>query len=441
MGVKIFFCYAHEDEALLNKLKTHLRPLQRRGLIDLWYDRDISAGTEWEREISNHLNTAQIILLLISPDFMNSDYCYGIEMQRAIERHERNDANVIPIILRHALWQEEPLSKLQALPKDAKPVKSWNDLDEALNDAAEGIRKVAMEIMTNYTSTISPSYDHPPVDEQVSCWMQAKASKSLKTKMSYELHMKSFRAVLHKHDLDLDSEDALQISSLLQDWASQAVRRSTILPNTYNQRIFIMQSFYKFALKQHWMKINPIAMVEIRKAQIINVPLPLDSEKVKHALKKIHRFTIEGKRDYALLCILLTTGLHASEIAGLRCGDVTRTASGVTITYIQKYGEVAHQPLLKWTAQALLDYFTAVYNNEYDVNDPIWLSYAKNGSRGKPISTQAISDICQKRLGATKVETTRRTYFAIKDVVGVTGIEEKLGINVVSSTEQPQMFL
>ena len=87
MAVSIFFCYAHEDEALLNKLKTYLKPLQRQGLIDVWHDRDISAGTEWEQEISERLNEAKIILLLVSPDFMNSDYCYSVEMKRALERH------------------------------------------------------------------------------------------------------------------------------------------------------------------------------------------------------------------------------------------------------------------------------------------------------------------------------------------------------------------
>lgn len=142
MQIKLFFCYAREDEALLNKLKAHLKPLQRQGHIDIWHDRDISAGTEWEREISQHLNAAHIILLLISPDFMNSDYCYGIEMKRALERHENDDAYVIPIILRYVYWQGEPLGKLQALPTDAKPVKSWSDLDEALYNVTEGIRKV-----------------------------------------------------------------------------------------------------------------------------------------------------------------------------------------------------------------------------------------------------------------------------------------------------------
>src|SRR5262249_50735632 len=101
MPITIFFCYAREDEALLNKLKALLRPLQRQSIIDVWYDRDISAGTEWEQEIDRYLNAARIILLLVSPDFMNSDYCYSIEMKRAVERHERKEARVIPVILHH----------------------------------------------------------------------------------------------------------------------------------------------------------------------------------------------------------------------------------------------------------------------------------------------------------------------------------------------------
>jgi WD40 repeat protein len=151
MPVKIFFCYAHEDEALLNKLKTHLKPLQRKGLIDVWYDRDISAGTEWEKQIKEQLNAAQIILLLVSPDFMDSDYCYGIEMQRALKRHDLGEARVIPIILRHVYWQEV-LGNLQALPTDAKPIKSWPDLDEAFFNVTEGIRKVVMQL------TVPPTF-------------------------------------------------------------------------------------------------------------------------------------------------------------------------------------------------------------------------------------------------------------------------------------------
>jgi tetratricopeptide (TPR) repeat protein len=161
-AVKIFFCYAREDEALLNKLKAHLKPLQRQSLIDIWYDRDISAGTEWEQEIDRHLNAAQIILLLVSPDFMNSDYCYSIEMKRAVERHERKEARVIPVILDHVYWQVDLLNKLQALPTDAKPVMSasWHSLNEALFNVTEGIRKVVEQL------TVQRAPDLPIVAEE-----------------------------------------------------------------------------------------------------------------------------------------------------------------------------------------------------------------------------------------------------------------------------------
>jgi len=101
MALNVLLCYAHEDELLLEKLKTHLKPLQRQGLIDVWHDKDIDAGVEWEPQIDRYLNTAHIILLLVSPDFIASDYCYGVEMKKAIERHKRGEARIIPIILRH----------------------------------------------------------------------------------------------------------------------------------------------------------------------------------------------------------------------------------------------------------------------------------------------------------------------------------------------------
>src|SRR5260221_3651321 len=148
MPIKIFFCYAHEDETLLNQLKAHLRPLERKGLIEMWLDRDINAGVAWESEIDTQLNAAQIILLLVSSDFIDSDYCYSKEMKQALERHNREEARVIPIILRHVYWKEAPFGKLQALPKDGKPVTSnqWHNLDEAFYDIAENIQKVTGEL-------------------------------------------------------------------------------------------------------------------------------------------------------------------------------------------------------------------------------------------------------------------------------------------------------
>jgi tetratricopeptide (TPR) repeat protein len=145
---EVFICYAHEDESLRQNLEKHLRVLQRQNLITVWHDRKISPGTDWEQEINTALNHAHIILLLVSPDFMASDYCYGIEMQRAIQRHEQGTAKVLPIILRPVHWQTTPLGKLQALPADARPVvsSSWYTQDEAFYSVAEGVRTAIEEL-------------------------------------------------------------------------------------------------------------------------------------------------------------------------------------------------------------------------------------------------------------------------------------------------------
>src|SRR6266536_3324950 len=145
MPVKIFLCYAHEDEMLLKQLKKHLKPLERQGLIEIWYDREIKAGTVWKHEISQHLNDAQIILLLVSPDFINSEYCYGTELKRALERHESGGARVIPVIGRPVYWQGI-LGHLQTLPRDGIPITDpyWHDQDRALHSVVEGLRQIVM---------------------------------------------------------------------------------------------------------------------------------------------------------------------------------------------------------------------------------------------------------------------------------------------------------
>jgi len=138
--IEVFFSYAHKDEKLRDKLANHLANLQSRGVIQKWHDRRISPGNEWDKHISGHLNTADIILLLISSDFMASDYACCIEMQRAVERHDNREARVIPIILRPCDWKGAPFSKLQPLPKNARPVTKWRNRDDAFLDVVEGIR-------------------------------------------------------------------------------------------------------------------------------------------------------------------------------------------------------------------------------------------------------------------------------------------------------------
>ena len=145
-GVTIFYCYATEDERHLRELEKHLGSLKRLGKVTTWCDRQIAPGMEWEHEINAHLNAADIILLLVSPDFMQSDYCYNVEMKHALERHNSAEkAEVIPVIVRPVNWQDTPIGRLQAWPARGKPIALWNNKDEGYQNVARGIGKIVSE--------------------------------------------------------------------------------------------------------------------------------------------------------------------------------------------------------------------------------------------------------------------------------------------------------
>ncbi len=145
--VSLFSVYAQEDEDLYQELEQHLITLKQQHLIITQSDRHIVPGKDRRREIEIHLNNASIILLLISIHFLNSDACYGVEMKRALERHENGEAHVIPIILRPCSWDyESSLKMLQTLPMNAIPVTQWSDRSEAFVNIEAGIRRVVREL-------------------------------------------------------------------------------------------------------------------------------------------------------------------------------------------------------------------------------------------------------------------------------------------------------
>jgi hypothetical protein len=144
-GAFVFFSYAHRDKGFRDRLEEHLSNLKYRGLITTWYDREISAGEEWAQQIDISLNKAHVILLLISASFMASEYCYSIEMRRALERHERQEADVIPILLRPVLFTDAPFAKLQMLPTNGKPIVLWRDRDSTFVDIAYALERVAQK--------------------------------------------------------------------------------------------------------------------------------------------------------------------------------------------------------------------------------------------------------------------------------------------------------
>ena len=140
--LNIFLSYAHEDEAMKTQLDKNLIMLKKSDKVYVWQDRQIMAGTEWDEAIAKELAAADIILLLISVDFNNSQYIWDKELKIALERHQRNEARVIPVILRTCEWSEMPYAGLQALPTGARPINSFADADVVYTDVAKGIRMV-----------------------------------------------------------------------------------------------------------------------------------------------------------------------------------------------------------------------------------------------------------------------------------------------------------
>lgn len=143
--IEVFISYSKQDKELRDGLLAHMRPLEREGIIT-WHDRQILPGTEWDEEIKARLNAADIILLLISADFLATDYCTQVEIPEALRRHEAGEATVMPVILRSCGWKYTPLAKIQAYPEKAKPVVSWTYIDEAYTNVVDGVYLAATKI-------------------------------------------------------------------------------------------------------------------------------------------------------------------------------------------------------------------------------------------------------------------------------------------------------
>lgn len=144
--IKVFISYSHIDEDFKIQLVNHLSPLKKQNIIEEWHDRKLTAGEELDKKIDKELIKADIILFLISSDFIASNYCFDVEVKKAMERHERGLATIIPIILRPCDWKNLPFSKILCLPKDGKPISKWENMDEGFLDIIEGIKSAINKI-------------------------------------------------------------------------------------------------------------------------------------------------------------------------------------------------------------------------------------------------------------------------------------------------------
>ena len=181
--LEIFFSYAHEDEDLMNDVRRQLVIYERNGRILKWHDRKIPPGADWRHQIDSRLENAEIVLLFLSPHFIESRYCYEIEAKAALRRQAGGAAQVVPVILRPCSWEETPFGMLQALPRDAKPVSRWEDRDEACLDVARGVMTLVDELVAKQSPQphkrpqLSPSSLGPPLAQASPESLIAKTAK------------------------------------------------------------------------------------------------------------------------------------------------------------------------------------------------------------------------------------------------------------------------
>lgn len=182
----VFFSYSHADEKLRDQLDKQLSLLKRQGIIETWHDRRIGVGQEFAGSIDAQLEACDIILLLVSPDFLDSDYCYDIEMRRAMERHEEESAIVIPVILRACMWHGAPFGKLLATPRDGRPVTQMPDIDAAFLEVAQSIKEAADRLRKAPNARPAPAASpEPRRDSGISVITGAPRSSNLRLSKSF----------------------------------------------------------------------------------------------------------------------------------------------------------------------------------------------------------------------------------------------------------------
>lgn len=266
------------------------------------------------------------------------------------------------------------------------------------------------------------------LDQCVLAWLNAKSerTKSNNTQRSYHEVMESFRRLLQEHERDLDSSADI-VASIAQAWSS-----GDITASTHNTRLAIISSFYEYATKNGVLDINPIKRVERWKDTRPNKAHAMSAEHIKKRLSSIDRSTLEGKRDYAMLSIALTTGRRVAEMANLRYGHIQMQGNIAIILWERCKGNKEMQDILSpKLTKSLFEYLYEVYGQEmYKAakDAPVWIS-SSNHNKGEALSTRSLQRICEKRLGTSKFHSTRHSCAMNmhEQGIGVKDIQEQLG--------------
>jgi integrase len=287
------------------------------------------------------------------------------------------------------------------------------------------------------------------LDEMIVVWLQEKTNRtrSAETERAYTTRIYSFRAVLQAVDLDLDSDPQL-VALAAQGWADHTDRTDRagktipIAPATFNQRLAILSSFYQTAIKRGMLTANPITTIDRRPVEDYAAAIALDQRDVRAHLERIDHSTLAGKRDYALLGVLLGTGRRRAEVNGMHWGTVHSIGEELTIDFPRtKGGKHMRNTLPAGVGKVLLDWLHAFYGSQLgDLADetPIWVSLAHNGTYGKQLSCRAFSHICDARLGVSKVHSLRHTFTDAMEEAGakLSEIRDQLGHASIATTDR-----
>jgi integrase len=300
-----------------------------------------------------------------------------------------------------------------------------------------------MDTSTNQLTVIPPPSTLPDRatmrELAVAAWLAEKAelSQSIETKRAYDAIMIRFRQMLALAELDLDAE-AMQVKLVAQAFAAAGRVKAA----THNRRLAIISSFYSYAIEGGLLEPpNPIDKIKRRKTQPYRAARALDADVVRRGLAAIDRAPLAGARDYALISVAVVSGRRVSELAGLRFGDLEPTESGrVRVTWQRTKGDETYTDVLPPKISAfLLDYLGQVYDAWEDDPPPsdaaVWVS-TSNHHHGGPISSQAIADICAKRLKISKVHRLRHTFAWTMEQKGakLSEIQRRLGHKNIATT-------
>lgn len=299
---KIFIAYAREDEEFLSQLRKHFKPLEISNQAQIWYDGKILPGEDWEEAIKINIQNADLILLLISSDSIASDYFFNTEVKKALKRRIEGNVSVVPFILRPCQWQSTPLGKLQALPKNAKPITSWTNRDEAYEDATQ---KIA-ELIENYGAK-----------EEIK---ELKNQILLLEREALEMEIKILRAQMNPHFLfnSMNSIKALILNSEVQKAADYLTKFSlmlrSILTNSEKQKIRLADEINSVRLY--------IELESVRLTDYFNYGIYIDSN-IDANLVRVPPFILQPFVENAIWWGLLPkkSGIKKLNINIIRNGD------------------------------------------------------------------------------------------------------------------------